>query len=273
MTLDPQVRAHIAAGTPPPIPLTGKLRVARRLAGLLGLLIVFVPLHYLWRLFRAPSPWPRTFLGATARLAGARVSRRGTPRGTDVFYTSNHVSWIDILASAGQSGTAFVAKQQIRDAPVIGWLSTLNRTVFIDRDNRLGVIDQIEKLRTALDRNWAVTVFPEGTTTDGRSLLPFKTPMLRVLEPPPEGVMVQPVLLDYGAVAEEIGWVGAETGVQNAMRVLARKGSFALTVHYLEPFAPAEFPGRKAIAAEAHRRIEAALLKTLGKPLRPFAYL
>lgn len=258
MTLDPEVRARIAAGDPPAIPLSGRLRIARRLAGLLGLLLVFVPLHYLWRLFRAPSPWPRTFLGLTARLAGARVTRIGTPRGKNVFYTSNHVSWIDILAIAGQSGTAFVAKRQIRDAPVVGWLSTLNRTVFIDRDNRLGVIEQIEKLRRALDRNWAVTVFPEGTTTDGRALLPFKTSMLRVLEPPPPGVLVQPVLLDYGPVAAEIGWVGAETGVQNAMRLLARRGSFALTVRFLEPFAPADFPGRKAIAAEAQRRTERA---------------
>ena len=273
MTIDPETRAAIAAGNPPPIPLAGKLRIARRLAGLLGLLIVFVPLHYLWRLFRARSPWPRTFLGATARLAGARVACIGTPRGTDVFYTSNHVSWIDILAIAGESGTAFVAKRQIRDAPVIGWLSTLNRTVFIDRDNRLGVIDQIGKLRAALDRNWAVAVFPEGTTTDGQSLLPFKTPMFRVLEPPPPGVLVQPVLLDYGQAAEEIGWVGAETGVQNAMRVLARRGSFALTIHFLAPFDPADFPGRKPIAAEAQRRTEQALLGILGKPLRPFAYL
>jgi 1-acyl-sn-glycerol-3-phosphate acyltransferase len=84
---------------------------------------------------------------------------------------------------------------------VVGWLAGLNRTVYVKRENRLGVAEQINQLRDALAENWAITVFPEGTTTDGKSLLPFKTPMLRVLEPPPPGVMVQPVMLNYGAAA------------------------------------------------------------------------
>jgi 1-acyl-sn-glycerol-3-phosphate acyltransferase len=270
--LTPEQRAQIAAGTPPPIDALGRLRITIRAAGLLLSLLLTVPLHYLWRLLRLSSPWPRIFLGWAARLAGARVSRVGVPLRRDVFFISNHLSWIDILASAGQSGTAFVAKEEIRAAPVVGWLSTLNRTVFVKRENRLGVAEQINELRDALAENWSVTVFPEGTTTDGQSLLPFKTSMLRVLEPPPSGVLVQPVLLDYGAVAEEIGWIGEESGVNNAKRLLARKGSFPLRVHFLDPFLPADFPGRKAIGAESRRRIEEALIATLGKPLRPFAF-
>jgi len=250
----------------------GWLRILRRAGGLIAALLVTVPLHYLWRLFRLSSPWPRIFLGWGARLAGARVTRVGVPLKRDVFYISNHLSWIDILSIAGASGTAFVAKEELRQAPVVGWLSTLNRTVFVKRENRMGVADQINALRDALAENWSVTVFPEGTTTDGQSLLPFKTPMLRVLEPPPPGVMVQPVMLDYGAVAEEIGWIGVESGLDNAKRILARRGSFPLKVHFLEPFLPADFPGRKAIAAESRRRIEEALVGVLDKPLRPFAY-
>ena len=270
--LTSEARDAAAAGNPPPIDALGTLRIMLRATGLILALLLTVPLHYLWRLLRQSSPWPKIFLGWAARLAGARVTRVGTPLKRDVFYISNHLSWIDILGIAGQSGTAFVAKQEIRDAPIVGWLSTLNRTVFVKRENRLGVAEQINLLRDALQDNWSVTVFPEGTTTDGQSLLPFKTPMLRVLEPPPPGVMVQPVLLDYGAVAEEIGWIGEESGVNNAKRLLARKGSFALKVHFLEPFYPADFAGRKAIGAESRRRIEEALIETLGKPLRPFAY-
>ena len=270
--MNPEQRAAAAAGHPPPISALGWLRIVLRAGGLLGALLVTVPLHYLWRLARLSSPWPRIFLGWAARLAGARVSRVGVPLKRDVFYVSNHLNWIDILALAGQSGTAFVAKAELRDAPVVGWLSTLNRTVYVKRENRMGVAEQIDALRDALAENWSVTVFPEGTTTDGQSLLPFKTPMLRVLEPPPPGIMVQPVMLDYGTVAEEIGWIGAESGLDNAKRILSRPGSFPLKVHFLEPFRPDDFPGRKAIAAESRRRIEAALIAVLGKPLRPFAY-
>ena len=84
--------------------------------------------------------------------------------------------------------------------------------------------------------------------------------------------MVQPVLLDYGDAGEEIGWIGQERGLNNARRILARKGSFELKVHFLEPFDPRDFPGRKAIAAESRRRIEEALVAALGHPLRPFRY-
>lgn len=265
-------RSEAAAGLPITLNLAERVRAAGRVAMLLGAMLVFVPLHYLFRLFRLPSPWPRHFLAIAARICGARVRRIGTPLKRDVFYVSNHLSWIDILALGGASGTAFVAKAEIGEAPVVGWLAGLNRTVYVKRENRLGVAEQINQLRDALAENWSITVFPEGTTTDGRSLLPFKTPMLRVLEPPPPGVMVQPVLLDYGAAGEELGWIGQERGLTNARRVLGRKGSFELRVHFLEPFLPADFPGRKAIAAESRRRIEAALVTALGEPLRPFAY-
>jgi len=95
----------------------------------------------------------------------------GIPLRRDVFYVSNHLSWIDILALGGASGTAFVAKAEIGTAPVVGWLAGLNRTVYVKRENRMGVAEQINELRDALAENWAITVFPEGTTTDGRSLL------------------------------------------------------------------------------------------------------
>jgi len=270
--ISPEARAAAATGNPPPISLAGWIYILLRASGLVLALVLLVPLHYLWRLVRITSPWPMYFLRIAGWLAGARVTRIGVPLKRDVFYISNHLSWIDILASAGLSGTAFVAKEEIGQVPIVGWLARLNRTVFVKRENRMGVAEQINQLKEALAENWSVTVFPEGTTTDGQSLLPFKTSMLRVLEPPPPGVMVQPVMLDYGAVAEEIGWIGEEHGLDNAKRILSRPGSFPLRIHFLEPFLPADFPGRKAIAAESRRRIEEALLAALGHPLRPFAY-
>lgn len=269
--VDPR-RRDAALGLPTKLTPAESFRFWRRVGLLLLAVLTHVPMHYLWRLLRLPSPWPRWFLWRAGRIAGARIAVVGTPLRRDVFYVSNHLSWIDILALGGSSGTAFVAKAEIGASPVVGWLAGLNRTVYVKRENRLGVAEQINALRDALTENWAITVFPEGTTTDGKSLLPFKTPMLRVLEPPPPGVMVQPVLLDYGAVGEEIGWVGEEGGINNARRILSRKGSFPLRIHYLDPFDPHDFPGRKAIAAESRRRIEDALVAALGGPLRPFAW-
>jgi 1-acyl-sn-glycerol-3-phosphate acyltransferase len=248
------------------------MRIVFRALALLVLIAIFVPLHFIYRIFAYGSPFPMLFLRYAARVAGAKVEVRGTHLKRDVFYVANHVSWVDILALAGASGTAFVAKAELAQAPLVGWLASLNRTVFVKREHRMGVAAQINALREALADNWSVTVFPEGTTTDGQSLLPFKTSMLSVLEPPPPGVLVQPVLLDYGSVAEWIGWIGEEGGLNNAKRILARKGTFRLRIEFLEPFSPEDFHGRKAISVEARRRIEEALCESLGKPLRDFAH-
>ena len=271
-TTEQDRRAATARGEPTPISSIGWLRIVARVLALVLSLVALVPLHYLYRLFAYGSPFPKLFLRFATAVVGARIERIGVPLKRDVFFIANHISWIDILALAGASGTAFVSKAELADVPVVGWLATLNRTVFVKRENRLGVAEQINSLREALADNWSVTVFPEGTVTDGQSLLPFKTSMLRVLEPPPPGVYVQPVLLDYGEIAEWIGWVGDESGLNNAKRVLARAGTFKLRLHFLEPFSPAQFQGRKAIAAEARARIEEALIEALGKPLRHYEY-
>ncbi len=263
-------RIEIAEGKAPPVSLAGWLRFGGRVLLLVLLLLLLVPIHYVWRLLAFGSPWPKVFLGTAARICGARIKVFGTPLRRDVFYIANHVSWIDILAMGGASGTAFVSKAELGDVPLVGWLARINRTIFVKREDKLNVAGQINDLREALLDNWSVTVFPEGTTTDGQSLLPFKSSMLKVLEPPPQGVLVQPVHLDYGPVAEEIGWVGVETGTNNALRILTRPGTFRLVMTFMEPFCPAEFPGRKTIAAESRRRIEEALLASLGKELRPF---
>lgn len=267
-----QLRVGAARGESTPISIRGWTRIVRRSLMLIALLMVFVPLHYIYRIFAYGSPFPMWFLRFAARVSGAKVEVVGTHLKRDVFYIANHVSWIDILSLAGACGTAFVAKAELETAPAVGWLAKMNRTVFVKREARMSVADQINALKEALADNWSVTVFPEGTTTDGQSLLPFKTSMLSVLEPPPPGVLVQPVLLDYGPVAEWIGWIGEEGGFNNAKRVLAREGTFRLRVRFLEPFSPADFKGRKAISTEARKRIEEALTEALGKPLRDFAH-
>jgi lyso-ornithine lipid O-acyltransferase len=226
--------------------------------------------HGLWRLLRLGSPWPRFFLGSAARIVGARITRYGRPKRRDVVYLSNHVSWIDILAIAGHSGSAFVAKAELETAPVVGWLASLNRTIYVSREDRVGVAEQIERLRAALDEQWSVTIFPEGTTNDGKTLLPFKSSLLKILEPPPAGVVVQPMVLDYGDVGPEISWLGVERGKDNALRVMARRGTFPLGVHFLDAFRPEDFPGRKAIAAEGRSRIAAALERVTGATVGEF---
>ena len=238
--------------------MMGNVRLAARLAALILALAGALIVHGLWRLGRAPSPWPRRFLGLVARIVGARVQVVGTPLRRDVVFLSNHLSWIDILSIAGATGSAFVAKGELRAVPLVGWLCTLNHTIFVSREDRLQVTAQIARLRDALGDGQGVTIFPEGTTGDGTTLLPFKAALLAALDPPPPGIVVQPVRVDYGAATRELAWVGEELGGSHALRVLRRRGTFAVTLHMLPPFDPAEAGSRKAIAARARDAIEGA---------------
>lgn len=99
------IRAAAARGESTPVSPAGWLRLALRAVGLISLLLVFVPLHFLYRVFAYGSPFPMLFLRYAARVCGARVEVIGTHLKRDVFFVANHVSWLDILALAGASGT------------------------------------------------------------------------------------------------------------------------------------------------------------------------
>jgi lyso-ornithine lipid O-acyltransferase len=134
----------------------------------------------------------------------------------------------------------------------------------IEPYDKLAVAEQIANLRDAIAENRAVTIFPEGTTTDGRSLLPFKPSLFATVVPPPKKLLIQPVLLDFDEGGKELAWLGEETAPENAWRVFTRKGTFTVRVDFLQPFDPGDHPDRKLLTTEARRRIAAALSKTLG---------
>lgn len=234
------------------------VRLTLRILAMVAALLVCLPLHYLWRLLRRRSPWPRRFLGWVARAAGMRVRVVGAPLERDVLFLANHLSWLDILVLAGASGTAFVAKAEVAATPVVGWLATLNNTVFVARAERTAVRGQAEALRTALASGQPVALFPEGTTDGGPDILPFRASLLAALFPPLPGVKVQPVALDYGAAAHDLAWIDDETGLDNVRKVLTRRGTTPVTVQFLAPVDPAS-GDRKALATAARDEIVEAL--------------
>lgn len=243
------------------------MRLAVRVAMLALVLVICLPLHLITRRLRASNIWAKRFLGLAARICGARVTHSGPTLHRDVFFVSNHLSWIDICILGGITGTAFVSQDKIRDWPVIGKLAQFNRTVFVSREARLMVSQQIAELREALAAHQPVTLFPEGTTTDGRSLLAFKPPLFAVLLPPPRALRIQPVCQHFDKAGKELAWIGVENAPENAWRVLTRPGTFRVHVEFLEPFDPGDHPDRKAISAESRRRIAAALGRELGYPV------
>lgn len=234
------------------------VRFACRAALILLGLLVCVPLHYLSVVFGG-SRWPRRFLGWAAYASGMRVRTEGTPLRHHVLFLANHMSWLDILVLAGASGTAFVSKDDVARWHVVGWLARLNNTVFVARTARAAVKDQAGALRAALASGQPVALFPEGTTSGGMDILPFRASLLASLFPPLPGVKVQPVALDYGPAGRDLAWTGEETAPDNARRILSRKGTVEVTVRFLAPVDPAEAGDRKVLAERARAEILDAL--------------
>ena len=240
------------------------MRLILRAAAIVAGILVCLPLHYLWRLFRLKSPWPRRFLRWVGRAAGMRGRIVGTPLKSHVLFVSNHLSWLDIMLIAGASGAAFVSKDDVARWPVIGWLASLNNTVFVARTERNAVRGQADALRSALATGQPVALFPEGTTEGGVEILPFRASLLASLFPPLPGIMVQPVALDYGSAGPDIAWVGDEAAAANAKRVLSRRGSTSVTIRFLAPIDPAAIGDRKALAALSRAEIVEALGSAAG---------
>ena len=198
---------------------------------------------------------PPLFLGTMGRLAGLRVRIEGAAR-PGALLLANHVSWLDILALARTSRSRFVAHSGLTVHGGLKWLCEQNDTVFITRDRRGTVAHQVEQVRAALGRR-PITIFPEGTTNDGRTLRPFKSSLLSAVEPLAGQVPIQPVALDYRDAAE-IAWFGDEPGMANVHRILARQ-RVDLTIRFLEPLSGAALSDRKAMTAASQEAISEAL--------------
>ena len=201
--------------------------------------------------------WPRFFLQWFGEAMGLDVHVEGEPLGRDVLYVANHVSWLDILALGGATPTGFVSKDDVSGWPLVGMLARIGGTIFIDRESRRAVRGQADQLGQALGAHRPIVLFPEGTTNDGRTLFPFRAALFASVAPPPPGIRVQPVAIDYGAAAAEISWSGDEELGPNALKVLGRPGRLRCTIRFLDPLPPSD--DRKALAAQAQDAISAAL--------------
>jgi lyso-ornithine lipid O-acyltransferase len=242
--------------------IAGQVVFLARLLVLASSLLASIVLHNIWCLFRQSSPWPRLFLLSVSWISGIATATTGTRIRRNVFYAVNHHSWIDIPVMSGVTGCTFVANDSIENWPLIGWLCKINNTIFVSRENRLSVGDQIDDLRDAMTGEQPVTIFPEGTTNDGSGLLPFKASLFAALVPPPLGMMIQPVYLSYGRHTHRVAWVGEEKVTENFWRLLSYLKPITATLHFLEPLDPAHYTDRKAISAEVRARIGSAMDKS-----------
>lgn len=180
------------------------LRIAARAVGLIGVTLALTPVHALGLAFTAGSPiargrwrgrflrtWSRAFL----RVLGVRVAWRGPAPDPPFLLAANHLSYLDILVLSSRLPTTFVAKAEIASWPVLGPLCSSFGTLFVDRSRKSDLPRLLGRLGAALAAGSGVVFFPEGTSSAGGGVLPFRSPLLAL--PAASGHPVHAAALAY----------------------------------------------------------------------------
>ncbi len=229
-------------------------------------------LHLLIRLIERPlcgmdrpvTPWvTQGVCRAALWLMGIRLVRTGVPMKGRGAIVANHGSWLDIFVLNACDRVYFVSKSEVAGWPGIGWLARATGTLFITRNGREAKA-QTALFEARLKAGHRLLFFPEGTSTDGRRVLPFKSTLFAAFfaKGLSQGLRLQPVSVVYHAPAGQdarlYGWWGDMAFGPHLMQVLAqaRQGRVEVTFH--PPVAIADFPDRKALAAHCEAVIRAA---------------
>lgn len=211
------------------------------------------------QLGRRPRWTPRAIRWWHARVCrdlGLHIEVAGTLH-PGALLVVNHVSWLDIPVLGAQGGIDFLSKAEIRGWPLVGWMAAIGGTLFIARGaNQTAQLTEIIGKRVRAGRS--VAIFPEGTTSDGTSLLRFHPRLFAIGQQP--GVVIQPVALRYGADPEPdpvAPFVGDDNLLAHLARLL-RHGPLSVRVEFLPPMDPS-LTDRRQLAERARTAIASAL--------------
>jgi 1-acyl-sn-glycerol-3-phosphate acyltransferase len=201
--------------------------------------------------------WSRQMLA----IMGVTLVVRGTPPAQGpVLLVANHISWLDILVMDAAHPARFVSKADIKHWPVLGSLITGAGTLYIERASRRDAMRVVHQMAAALTAGDTLAVFPEGTTHDGRTLLPFHANLIQAAISAHAPAL--PVALQYldgasGAISDAPLFVGETTLLQSVWRTLRADGMQAC-VHFGEP-QRANGRDRRTCAADLQQAVGAML--------------
>ena len=263
-------------GAPPPDHVSkgagAVLRIVWRGLGIVLVILVGLALLLPLRLIERPvfglhRPWTPWITQVVCRLSlfwlGLSYSRSGAPMKGRGAVVANHSSWLDIFVLNAADRVYFVSKSEVAGWPGIGTLARATGTLFIARERRAA------KAQTALfeERLLAgqrLLFFPEGTSTDGLRVLPFKTTLFASFfaEDLRPHLSVQPVTVVYhapdGRDLRTYGWWGDMEFGTHLLATLALPRHGRVEVVYHPPLIVADYPDRKALAAAAEASVRAA---------------
>ncbi len=211
------------------------------------------------------------------RLLGFQVETCGhKSTAHPTLYASNHVSYIDIMVLGSLIEGSFVAKAEVASWPLYGWLAKLQRSVFVERRGRAAVTHRNE-MSDRLEEGDDLILFPEGTSSDGNRVLPFKSALFSVAERRPRGeaLLVQPISIAYTRLdgmpmgrylRPHFAWYGDMEMASHLWHAIGL-GQVTVTVEFHPPVTVDDFASRKALSEHCQARVAAGVAGALtGRP-------
>jgi len=253
--------------------------------------VVTPPLMVLQWLFlrlapKAAVPFPQLYHRNVCRVLRTRIRVIGTPVSHGpCLLAVNHTSWLDIPILSAVLPVSFVAKQEVNSWPFFGSLARLQRSIFIDRERRSTTGYFRDVMQERLGNGDILVLFPEGTSSDGNRILPFKSALMGAADMQitssgkTDYVQVQPVSLAYTHLhglpmgrreRPFFAWYGEMDLIPHIWKALTR-GPFDVEVRFHEPLTVADKGNRKALAVHCEELVRTGLVASLtGKTAVPF---
>lgn len=221
---------------------------------------------------------PHLWHKGVCMIFGVRVRVEGTPyRDSQTIYVSNHLSYLDISAIGSFLKASFVAKADVANWPVFGFLSKLQQTAFISR-SRKDARKEKNALENMMAEGKSLIIFPEGTSTDGKSVRPFKSSLFSIaLGSDNSDLMVQPFTISMSSVngkaietqedRDTYAWhIEMDTEMHDHLWGFAKSKGCVLTLTFHEPVAAKDYDDRKEMAQICHEKVLGGLQNKLPAP-------
>jgi 1-acyl-sn-glycerol-3-phosphate acyltransferase len=204
------------------------------------------------------------------RILSVRVREIGKCASTrPLLIVSNHVSWLDISVITSAGPVSFVAKREVASWPVFGLLAKLQRSIFVDRERRLKSVNSNSEIASRLLCGDVIVLFAEGTSGDGKNVLPFRSALIgsaaQVLSLTPEEpqVFMQPLSVAYTGGGREIApWHGDMDLLPHLAKVL-RTPKIEVVLSWGAPVAYDAQTDRKEMARALEGEVRALTLRAV----------
>lgn len=226
-----------------------RLRAILILFGFLVLTLPLMPVQFVLRSKRLPWIYHRLL----CKLLGVSVKIEGSVPREPALLVANHASWLDIPVLSSVRPLSFIAKREVGTWPLFGWMAKLQCTVFVNRENRHSTGKKRNEIAARLQDGDCLVLFPEGTSSDGTQILPFKSSYLGAVED--LDIPVIPLTISYQGQPKFYAWFGDMDLAPHLWEVI-KAGSIKVRVTIHPALAKAD---RKTMARQAETIIRGAL--------------